>query len=257
MNLRNKTRHLTLLALVLALVQGLALSSAEAQRPARGNGKAKMDAAAERTGMRNYTRTMRNGAKRRYYNISGTRQVEETERALDRDSNVLEILHMGAPNAHHTLAIFDRQLLHTQFSQANHWRLRSWGTRLRPSSGKLYSAMIQLTDGEASRMRELLAAAEVEQGPEHLAGPNWERGHLKLSLGNRRLNCATTWCDMPVGEGGEPLWKIIGLRHSPGTARSLQRALETDGNDRVFGYGVYGPEIRDFGAQPDRDVTEF
>jgi hypothetical protein len=261
--LRSAARRLTLLAAAIALVQAVAVSSADAQRPGRatgagnGNGKARMDAAAQETGMRTYTRTRSNGLKRRYYNISGPRQVEATERALDRGSNVLEILHMGTPQAMHTLAIFDRRLLHTQFSQTGKWRLRGWGDRLRPSNGKLYSAMIQLSDSEAGRLRTLLDAAEAEQGPERLAGHNWENGHLRFSLGNRQINCASTWCGMPVGDAGEPLWRVIGLSGNHSAARSFQKALEREGNDRVFGIAVYGPELRDFGSRPDQDVTQF
>jgi hypothetical protein len=202
-----------------------------------------------------YERTMPNGTKRVYVNPQG-QHLRTIEQTIPAGSDVIEILHMGSPGANHTLAIFDRELLHSQFSQAGHWRLRTWGDKLRPSSTKLFSAMIALKPTEAKNLRERLKAAFAEEGPEASAGPNWENGHLGNALGVRGINCVATWCDIPIGEKGETLTQLVGLNHSySGNPQGFQHALEREANDRVFGISVYGPPVADFTASQNEDKT--
>lgn len=211
--------------------------------------------------IRSYERHLPNGITRMYTNVSGREGIARMEAILDPKSNVLEILHFDAPNLNHTLALFRRNLVHTQYAEGTgHWRLREWGDRLRPSQHTMYSAQIQLTEAEANRLQERLNAAQAEQGPEHAAGPNWENGHIRVGLGERcsGINCVSTWSEMPIGEHGEPLWRVLGLRASyTANPRGLQRALEREGNERVIGITVYGPQVQNFGQNPDRDVVNF
>jgi hypothetical protein len=201
-----------------------------------------------------YERTMPNGATRVYSHISD-RHLPAMEQALDADSNVLEILHIGKEGANHTLALFARKLLHTQYSQAGHWRLRTWGNRLYTPGHPLYSAQIQLSKSEGDRLRGLLAAAEAEQGNEWNAGPNWENGHISVSLGKRSINCVSTWSEMPVGDNGEPLYQLLGLPYSySGNPHGFQKALETQANERVIGVSVYAHQSPGFGADHNQDL---
>ena len=63
---------------------------------------------------------------------------------------------------------------------------------------------------------------------------------------------------MPVGDGGEPLWRLLGLRASySGQPKALQTALETEANERVIGITVYGPTLPTFGADQAQNVTRF
>jgi hypothetical protein len=217
-----------------------------------------MTTTAKTNNIPSYERTMPNGTKRVYLNPQ-QQHLNAVEQALPKGSDVIEILHLGTSEAFHTMAIFDRELLHSQYSQAGNWRLRSWGDRLRSSENKLWSAMISLNPREAANLRARIAAAKAEEGPEHLAGANWENGHLKMgagsALGVNGINCVATWCDMPIGEKGESLHQLVGLHSYSGSPRAFQEALEHDANERVFGIAAYGPAIPDFTASPDQDKT--
>ncbi len=166
-----------------------------------------MTTTAKNNNIPSYERTLPNGTKRVYLNPQ-QQHLNAVDQTLPKGSDVIEIMHIGTAEAFHTMAIFDRELLHSQFSQAGNWRLRSWGDRLRPSGTKLWSAMISLNPREAANLRQRIAAAKVEEGPENLAGANWENGHLKMgagsALGVNGINCVAAWCDMPIGERGEP-----------------------------------------------------
>ncbi len=203
---------------------------------------------------RQFMRTAPGRPERLYARIDNS-TLSAAVAALGPDSEVLQISHSSKPDAFHTMAVFDGELLHTQYSPAGHWRMRSWGGSLRIPNPALLSALIQLSPTEAARLRTLLTAAAAEQGPEENAGENWANGHLKLSLGNRSLNCASTWTEMPLGDNGEPLYQLIGLSRSySGSPRELQMALERDGNDRVFGIFAYGEGDPEFDRKREQDA---
>jgi hypothetical protein len=248
-------RRRLLTAVSFALAFGLA-AAASAATPAER--RAATLGTAQAAQIPSFVKKARSGAERVVINPSGWGHLQAVERLLPQGSNVLEIMHIGASDAYHTMALFDRQLVHTQYISSN-WRLRDWGDRLRPSGRPLYSALVHLTDSEAERLRGFIAAAWKEQGPEHAAGDNWERGHIRVSLGGPRyLNCVSTWSEMPVGDHGEPLWKLMGLPGSfSGNPPGLQRALEHDANERVFGLSLYGPAVPNFGADPQAPIFTF
>jgi hypothetical protein len=201
------------------------------------------------------------GAKRLIANVSGQEALNSVSKAMGKDSNVLQILHIGKNSISHTMAMFDGQLVHTQHvGGTQNWRLRNWGDTLRNSNTKMYSAFISLSPAEATKLRSTLAQANADQGPEQHAGPNWANGRLKnTSLGGcRSFDCATTWTDMPLGKGGETLGEIVGFgKNYSRHPHSLQKQLETAGNDRIIGVAVYGPKIENFAANPNRGVVEF
>lgn len=201
------------------------------------------------------------GTKRLIANVSGQEALNSVSKAMGKDSNVLQILHIGKNSISHTMAMFDGKLVHTQHvGGTQNWRLRNWGDMLRNSNTKMYSAFISLSPAEAAKMRSTLAQAQKDQGPEQQAGPKWANGKLKnTSLGGcRSFDCATTWTDMPLGKSGETLGEIVGFGKSYSRhPRTLQKKLETGGNDRIIGVAVYGPKIDNFAANPARDVVEF
>jgi len=251
-----RTRSVFVLALSVAL--GVARPAVAQTIEHARIGRERLLAGMQRSGIPHYERVLPNGARRVYSNVGGGwKLLRRMERILPTGSNVLEILHI-AKNANHTLALFDREPVHTQYV-GNHWRLRWWSDRLRPSDGALYSAQIQLSDGEATRLRQMLNAALQEQGPEEQAGAQWENGHIRAALGGARcLNCVSTWSEMPLGDNGEPLWRLLGLRASySGNPHALQQALETEANERVIGITLYGPVVEGFGTAPDQNVTRF
>jgi hypothetical protein len=189
-----------------------------------------------------------------YVNPHDASHLEAIEKATGPGSGVLQILQVQG--VQHTLAAFEGSLVHLQFQNgSSNWRLRPWGDRLRPSTRFLSSAMIQLTPTEAANMRLRLASIVAEQGPEATAGPRWDAGHIKLSLGVPSFNCASGWCSMPIGEHGESVANIAGIPVM-GEPFSLQRTLEASGSDRVFGIAVYGPKVPDFGKNPAAPQTK-
>jgi hypothetical protein len=115
----------------------------------------------------------------------------------------------------------------------------------------MFGALIQLSPTEAANLRARIAGIFAEEGPEAAAGPQWENGKIRNSVGVPHFNCASAWCEMPIGENGESIARIIGIPAS-GEPFSLQRSLETNSNERVFGVGVYGPEQQQFGAIPNQ-----
>jgi hypothetical protein len=201
------------------------------------------------------------GAKRLIANVAGQEALNSVSKAMGKDSNVLQILHIGKNSISHTMAMFDGKLVHTQHvGGTQNWRLRNWGDMLRSSNTKMYSAFISLSPAEATKLRSTLSQAQKDQGPENLAGPGWANGKLKnTSLGGcRSFDCATTWTDMPLGKSGETLGEIVGFGKSYSRhPRTLQKKLETAGNDRIIGVAVYGPKIDNFAANPTREVVEF
>jgi hypothetical protein len=245
--------------IILALcLTGLA-STATAQERAGSRLVTRLQSAARQANIPSYVRTCANGAKRCYLNPNGSQQLRAVERTLDNRANTLEITHIGSPQANHTLGIFNRQFVHVQFIQGtSNWRLRNWGGgQLRPSSSKLYSAVIQLTDAEANKVKQQLQRGFETQGPEMRAGRRWENGNLRGAY-NRSFNCVSFFTEMPVGANGEPLWRVIGLPSSyNGNPRGLMRALETQANDRVAGICVYGPQVQGFPNNPNQDKFTF
>ncbi len=212
------------------------------------------------SGSKFFTREV-GGAKRIIANVSGQEALNSASKTMGKGSDVLQILHIGRNNISHTMAMFDGQLVHTQHvGGTQNWRLRNWGDMLRNSNTKMYSAFISLSPAEATKLRSTLTQAQKDQGPENLAGANWGNGKLKnTSLGGcRSFDCATAWTDMPLGKGGETLGEIVGFGNSYSRhPRTLQKNLETGGNDRIIGVAVYGPRIENFGANPAQGVVEF
>lgn len=216
----------------------------------------KLTIAAQKAKIPTYTRKMANGVNRVYVNPNAGAHYDAMEKVFPKGSAVLQIMHHGAPDAFHTKAIFELNLVHTQYRPGMNWRFRYWGDRLLPTRSKNYSAMIYLTPVEAQNMRDRLNKAFDEQGPEETAGANWEHGHIKGALGIPHLNCIATWSEMPIGEKGEKLFQLLGLNQSySGNPRGFQLALEHSANERVFGIGVYGPKVETFGKNPDANVT--
>lgn len=166
-----------------------------------------------------------------------------------RETGVLELLVLE--NNPHTFGHFEGQYIHFQYvNGTSNWRLHKWADNLRPSDRRMFGAKIQLTEKEAANMRLRIAGIFAEEGPAELAGERWEHGHIKDSVGVRGFNCASAWCQMPIGENGESVATIVGIP-ATGYPAGLQRALET-GNDRVFGIGLYGPKEENLGADPKR-----
>ncbi len=201
------------------------------------------------------------GGKRLIANVSGQEALNSVSKAMGSGSNVLQILHIGKNSITHTMAMFDGKLVHTQHvGGTQNWRLRDWGDMLRNSNTKMYSAFIALSPAEATKLRNTLAQAQKDQGPENQAGPKWANGKLKnTSLGGcRSFDCASAWTDMPLGKKGESLGEIVGFgKNYSRHPRTLQKKLETAGNDRIIGVAVYGPRIENFAANPTREVVEF
>ena len=77
--------------------------------------RARLAERARAAGIRTYERRLANGTRRTYTNPSGTDQLRAMEQMLPKGSNVLEIVHMGTRRVQHTMAIFDRQMVHTQY----------------------------------------------------------------------------------------------------------------------------------------------
>tara|TARA_R110002073_G_scaffold336104_1_gene530331 strand:- start:17713 stop:18603 length:891 start_codon:yes stop_codon:yes gene_type:complete len=202
-----------------------------------------------------------NGSKRLIANISGQSALNSISQAMGRNSDVIQIVHIGKAGIQHTMAIFDGELVHTQYAGGTgNWRLRSWGDMLRASDTKMYSAFISLSGPEAANLRNNIAQGRRDQGPENMAGPNWVNGKLKqTSMGGcRSFNCASVWSAMPLGQNGETLGQIAGIGNSySGNPRQLQKAFETGGNARIIGVAVYGPKLQNFGANPAAPVVEL
>ncbi len=202
-----------------------------------------------------------NGSTRLIANISGQSALNSISKAMGKNSDVIQILHIGQAGIQHTMAIFDGELVHTQYAGGTgNWRLRSWGDMLRSSNTKMYSAFISLSGAEAATLRNNIAQGRKDQGPEHLAGPKWVNGKLKpTSMGGcRSFNCTSVWSAMPLGEKGETLGHIAGIGNSyAGQPRQLQKAFETGGNARIIGVAVYGPKVEGFGANPAKPVVEL
>lgn len=255
MSKAQRPRSFRLASAMVALL-GLAIAAQAHAESSPAQARGRMMETAKRVAIPHYERKLANGTQRVYLNPQG-HHIPAMEQALPKGSDVIEIVHIGTPEAFHTMAIFDRELLHSQFSDAGNWRLRTWGDRLRPGNHKLWSAMIQLSPKEAQNMRQRIAAAKVEEGPEYLAGEDWVNGHLKLggALGMNGINCVATWCDMPIGEQGERLHQLVGLRSYSGSPRGFQQALETDANERVFGITAYGPADPAFVQNQNQDKT--
>lgn len=168
-------------------------------------------------------------------------------------NGVLEL--MLVEGVQHTLGHFEGKFIHFQYiNGTGNWRMRPWAERLRPSGRRMFGAQIQLSPVEAANMRARIAGIFAEQGPEHLAGPRWENGKIRDSIGVKYFNCASAWCEMPIGEHGESVAKIIGIPSS-GDPFSLARHLEANSNERVFGIGIYGPKQNQFGAIPNQVWT--
>lgn len=222
--------------------------------------KAAFEKALKESQSKFFTREV-NGSKRLIANISGQAALNSISQAMGKNSDVVQILHFGEGNGQHTMAIFDGELVHTQFAGGTgNWRLRTWGDMLRASNTKMYSAFISLSGPEAAQLRNNIAQGRKDQGPDHLAGPNWVNGKLKnTSMGGcRSFNCASVWSAMPLGAKGETLGDIAGIgNRGNGQPRALQREFETGGNARIIGVAVYGPKVEGFGANPAKPVVEL
>jgi hypothetical protein len=200
-------------------------------------------------GLPHYYDAGRSGARRIYLNASAQTQLDRLSAALGRGQDVLQVLALGPPRrGEHTLISFDGMLLDITQLKGKHWRLGSWGAKVRTTTNTLYSALIQLTATEATNLRQRIDAAFAEQGALHQAGLNWEHGHLQRAFGPRSFNCASVWAEMPIGGRGETLAAICGLDLPQDNTRRLVQDLEQHGNQRVFGIVLYGPRIDEFAA---------
>jgi hypothetical protein len=208
-----------------------------------------LTAAAQESGTPSYVST--NG--RVYVNATTPAHLAAMDRATGPGTGVLQIMQTGGTQ--HTKAKFEGQFLHFQYiNGTNNWRMRPWADRMRPSNNKTYSAMIQLTPAEAENLRRRIQGIFAEEGPEENAGQRWENGRIRNSTGVPSFNCASVWCNMPIGEHGEPVAKIIGIP-SVGDPFSLQQVLESGGNERIFGIGVYGAPVPGFGTDKNARVA--
>lgn len=259
--MRQPTRRLALLGLFVAAALATRPFPADADRRAArpAEAAARLRAAAARAGVPHYVRKMPSGVERVVLNPADDAQLAAVEAETGKGSNVLQIIHLGRADSVHTRAIWNGRLLHFQYATgSNNWRLRGWGKAFRPRGNMFYGAMIQLSDAEAERLDGFLAAAGAQQGPEADAGHLWANGHITDGLGIRNINCVAGWCDLPIGDAGEPLWRVAGLGNSySANPRGFQKALESLGGDRVFGVAVYGQVLRDFLQTSDRDVTHL
>ncbi len=202
-----------------------------------------------------------NGAQRFIANIAGPDAINKISVAMGKGSNVIQIVHFGQDKLQHTMAIFDGELVHAQhIAGTQNWRLGKWGNQLRPSNTKMFSAFISLSSAEATVLRNNIKQGRKDQGPDHLAGADWGNGKLKnTSMGGcRSFNCTSIWSQMPLGAKGETLGDIAGIGNTAsGQPRQLQKVLETGGNERIIGTGVYGPQIQNFGANPAQPVVDL
>lgn len=206
--------------------------------------KAALVEAAQRTGMPHFVTP---GGKV-VYNPHAQQHMHAVEAISTPGSGILQIFQFQGVS--HTLGHFEGQYIHLQhLTGTNNWRMRPWTDRLRPSSSRMFGAMIQLSPTEAANMRTRLAGVFAEQGPEHAAGRQWENGHITDSMGARSFDCATGWCQMPVGQNGESVARLIGIPEW-GSPYSLQRSLETGGNEKVVGVGLFGPVQPNLGQNP-------
>lgn len=184
------------------------------------------------------------------YNPHTAQHLQEIEPLSTPGSGILQIMLMEGNQ--HTLGHFEGKYIHFQYiNGTNNWRMRPWADRLRPSNKRMFGALIQLSPEEAANMRTRIAGIYAEEGPEHLAGPKWENGNIKKSLGVPYFNCASAWCEMPIGEKGESVARVIGIP-STGEPFSLQRSFETSGNEKVVGIGLFGPPQENLGADPNQ-----
>jgi hypothetical protein len=189
-----------------------------------------------------------------YVNPHEDQHIRAMEQLSPEGSGILVIAQ--SKGTQHTKAIFEGQMLHFQYATGtNNWRFHSWGDRLRRSGHPMNGAMIQLTPVEAQNLRTRIAGIFAEEGPEHLAGPKWENGHIRNSVGVRSFNCTSGWCEMPIGENGESLGTIVGVPHQY-DPYSANVNLERHGNERVFGIAIYGPAVPRFGMNPDEIQTK-
>jgi hypothetical protein len=202
--------------------------------------KAAITAAAQRTNMPHYVAP--NG--KVVFNAHEPLHLDAMDGMSAPGNGMLQI--MLSEGNQHTFGHFEGRYLHFQYvNGTNNWRLRPWADRLRPSNRRMFGAMIQLSPEEAANLRTRIAGIFAEEGPEHLAGPRWENGHIKESVGVRGFNCASAWCSMPIGEKGESIATLIGIP-SNGEPFSLQRSLESGGNEKIVGIGLYGPKQENF-----------
>ncbi len=184
------------------------------------------------------------------YNPHTGQHLQAIEPLSTPGSGIMQI--MLIDGVQHTLGHFEGKYIHFQYiNGTNNWRMRPWADRLRLSDKRMFGALIQLTPEEAANMRARIAGIYAEEGPEHLAGPKWENGRIKNSLGVPYFNCASAWCDMPIGEKGESVARVIGIPSS-GDPYSLQRSFETSGNERVVGIGLFGPKQEGLGQNPNQ-----
>jgi hypothetical protein len=228
-------------------------------------------------------------AGRVFLNVSGQQHIDTIKAALPPGSNVFEIVGTGEsdqPRDWHARAMFDGQLIHfptppapvdqqrnpsglRRFGKLAYWgyhgptRTSPVSVSLRPSAKPIVSALIQLTPLEARNLRALLGAAwraSAARSPDSRAlDASFRTFALARALGidPHRMNCITPWRTMPIGAGGESVHEIAGLepRHGRKGTGSWLRDLRRYGNERVFGYAVYGPRVPGFGARPDEPLA--
>lgn len=241
--------HPQRLALAAFAVLALAANFAHAAYDTPAAAKLGLKKLAEKKGIKSHEVT-RGNVKRLAVNVNTADQLAAIEAELGKGQNVLQIVHSANRQSMHTLAIFDGEMIHLQTpDNFNTWQLNTWGYHLRPSANKMYSAMIHLTPQESQNLRERVKNARTQQAKS-------PKGTFQDAFGARHMNCASGWCGVPIGEKGEPLWKLAGLHGDNGNPFGFQLELERTGNERVFGLAVYGPALNNFENAPPQPVFQ-
>jgi len=230
----------------LALV-GLLATHAQAQQFNPQQHVGRMQAAIQQAGGTCFTRQLPNGKQRLCFNTGNQRALDAACQVAGRGANVIQICHLNLPGLMHTMGMFDGGSPHFQTpDNFRTWRLNSWGGPYH-SNRQIYSAFIQLTPSESSRLKQLFTEATQQQqaNPNRTITAAWARG-----------NCASLWTNLPVGDHGETLGQLVGVG-TQSHPHYLQKALETQANERVFAVGVYGPAINGFGQNPNQPLFTF
>jgi hypothetical protein len=240
-------RHQLLIGLALAL--GLALPLASWAEKPLPKAQADLLAFAKDKGIPCYVRQCANGSQRVCMNVCTAKHIKDVQGYLKHGSNVLENVHFDpyhspGESLMHTLAIFDRKGPHFQTPDGFvHWNLNDWGGgELYPSRHPMFSNLIQLDEAQANNLRGQIELAKDEQ---HVPPNYWIK--TAFGLGRGGGNCASIWCDAPIGANGEKLHQIVGIGGGNGNPWGLQSAIEDNGNDKVFGTIVYGPAVPNWG----------
>ena len=188
------------------------------------------------------------GTQRVFLNPSTLEQIQTIQAHLRNDATVLELCFTGRYSPH-ARAILGEHHTHVEKSDSRRsesWQLLNWGP-IRPTSGRVFTALIQLTAEESSKYNtELKKGFEIqEQGSPGTPG-------LLASVYQRYFDCASFFTALPIGDNSEPLWQLIGLDGAyRNDLRGLMEALVVNTNNRVIGICTYGQKQENFGCEDD------